>query len=86
MMEAGLCLGTLSISHGMSASIIAFPENVEFLPSGERAGSWPQVTLPEIKTFQEIVIQRPNFSIKFPNAFLDILQVSFHISLPLVSL
>lgn len=32
MMEAGLCLGTLSISHGKSALIIVFPENVEFFP------------------------------------------------------
>lgn len=42
MVEAGLCLDTLSISHGMPASIIVFLENIEFLSSGERTGSWPR--------------------------------------------
>lgn len=68
MTEADLRLGILSISHGMSASIIVFPENTEFLPSGERAGRWPKFTHLELincyvsyKIFQEIVIQRLNF-------------------------
>lgn len=94
MTEAGLYLGTLSISHGMSASIIVFPENTEFLSSGEKAGSWQKVNYLELincyvsyKIFHEIVTQRLKLSMMSPNTFLDILLlISFHISLTLESL
>lgn len=38
-MGAGLRSGTLSISHGMSASVVVFAENIKLVPSGEGAGS-----------------------------------------------
>lgn len=78
----------------MSASIIVFPENTEFLSSGEKAGSWQKVNYLELincyvsyKIFQEIVTQRLKLSMMSPNTFLDILLlISFHISLTLESL